>query len=474
MSASLQALAAQLANGEATARQLVEASLATIRQTEPRINAFITVDAESALRAADASDLRRKNGTLRSRYDGIPYAAKDNFCTAGIRTTCASKLLEHFVPSYHAAAVERMEQAGFILIGKTNMDEFAMGSVTAAPVFGASRNPFDPACTCGGSSGGSAAAVAVGAVPVALGSDTGGSVRQPAAFCGVVGTKPTYGLISRWGLTEFAPSLDTVGIVTGTVADAAIVTELLSGWDERDMTSLSCVCPDLSVGLEDGVRGLRIGVIDDKGNEATVSKMLAVASDALRAGGAEVAPVDFPFRDQAAITYRILAYSEALSTLGRYDGLRYGNGAEGETPEEQAARARGAGFGFEVKRRLLFGAWMSTGENRERYWRAALAVREQIRAQFQALFGEYDILLRATAPFGAFRLDEGLTTQQGSDMDHSTVCESLAGLPAVSVPFGRDGRGMPLGVQVTANAQQEAMLLRVARYLEAEGTSSGV
>lgn len=474
MSASLQTLAAQLACGKVTARQLTEEALATVRQNEARLNAFITVDADAALRAADASDLRRRTGTVRSPYDGIPYAAKDNFCTAGMRTTCASRMLEHFVPSYHAAAVERMEQAGFVLIGKTNMDEFAMGSVTAAPAFGSSKNPFDLACTCGGSSGGSAAAVASGAVPVALGSDTGGSVRQPAAFCGVVGAKPTYGRISRWGLTEFAPSLDTVGIVAGTVADAAIVTELLSGPDARDRTSLTCTCPNLIEGLENGVRGLRIGVIDDAGNEAAVSRMLAKACDALQAGGATVVPVSFPFCDQAAITYRILAYAEALSTLGRYDGLRYGSGAEGTTPEEQAARARGNGFGFEVKRRLLFGALMSTGENRERYWRAALAVRERIRTQFRCLFDEYDVLLRATAPFGAFRLDVGLTVEQGSDMDYSTVCESLAGLPAISVPFGRDGRGMPLGVQVTADALQEETMLRVARYLETEDISSGV
>ncbi len=443
MSGALERLSRALADGETTARELTERSLSRIAETEKTLNAFITVDAEGARRAAAESDARRAAGTLRSPYDGIPYAAKDNFATAGLRTTCASKLLENHIPEQDAAMVETMRRAGFVLVGKTNMDEFAMGSVTAASAFGASHNPHDPARTCGGSSGGSAAAVAVGDVTVALGSDTGGSVRQPAAFCGTVGVKPTYGLLSRRGLTEFAPSLDTVGIVTETVADAAALTGLLSG-READCTDR----------LGAGVRGLRVGVICDEGNSGAVDGMLENAVRALTDGGARAEQVAFPFRDAAAITYRVLAYAEGVSALSEYGKA-----------DSDVAEARGAGFGYEVKRRLLFGALMAS-EAEARTLAAAHEVRERIRRLYTELFERYDVLLRATAPFGAFRLDKKLTIREGCNMDYSTVCESLAGVPAMSIPFGVDGDGMALGVQIAASWMQDGVMFGVGNDLE--------
>lgn len=447
MSAGLLSLAAALAGGETTAAELTEETLARIDRTGNTLNAFITVDREGARRAAAESDERRRNGTPLSPYDGIPYAAKDNIETAGLRTTCASEMLKNHIPSRDAAVAETLRKQGFVLVGKTNLDEFAMGSSTTASAFGPTRNPYAPDRTCGGSSGGSAAAVAAGTVPFALGSDTGGSVRQPAAFCGVVGTKPTYGRLPRRGIIEFAPSLDTVGIVTGNVTDAAILTRLLA--DPGAQENVPVPLPP--------VRGLRVGVIDDPGNTPAVSAMLKHAGERLRAGGAEVSETAFPYRDTAAITYRILAYSEGVTALAKY-------GTEGGDAE--TAAVRGAGFGYEVKRRVLFGALMSQADMRERYLEPARKVRENICRTFGELFGRYDVLLRATAPFGAFLLDRKLTAEEGCDMDFSTVCESLAGVPAMSVPLGTDGDGMPLGVQIAAPRLCEERMFAAGAFLE--------
>ena len=456
MTGDLQELLTELARGKTSARELTERALDRIAETESRINAFITVDRDGARRAAEESDRRRAEGHPLSPYDGIPYAAKDNFETLGVRTTCASKMLEQYVPSRDAAAVEVLRSAGFVLIGKTNMDEFAMGSVTAASAFGASHNPHDPARTCGGSSGGSAAAVAVGDVPFALGSDTGGSVRQPAAFCGTVGVKPTYGRLSRRGLTEFAPSLDTVGIVSRTVTDAAILTGMLSGSGAGDTERLSA-----------GVSGMRIGIIRDGGNTDAVNAMLDWVARVLSVGGADVSECSFPYRSEAAITYRALAYAEGVSTLAKYDGSQTAQKPDGAVSGERFADMRGAGFGYEVKRRLLFGALVASDADGRGTLAAARKMRERIRAHYGELFGRYDVLLRATAPFGAFRLDRRLSTDEGSDMDYSTVCESLSGVPAMSVPFGSDADGMPLGIQVAAPWLEEGVMFGVGAFLEA-------
>ena len=448
MSAGLLSLAAALAGGDTTAAELTEEALARIDRTR-KLNAFITVDREGARRAAAESDARRKNGTPLSPYDGIPYAAKDNLETAGLRTTCASEMRKDSVPTHDAAVIRTLRAKGFVLVGKTNLDEFAMGSSTTASAFGPTHNPYDVSRTCGGSSGGSAAAVAAETVPFALGSDTGGSVRQPAAFCGVVGTKPTYGRLSRQGMVEFAPSLDTVGIVTGNVTDAAILTGLLANPDAR-ISAPEPVSP---------VRGLRIGIIDDPGNTPAVSAMLKTAGERLRAGGAEVSETAFPYRDTAAITYRVLAYAEGVSSLAGY-------GIGKAEKDAEIAALRGAGFGHEVKRRVLFGALMSQKEMREDYLEPARRMREKIRGTFGVLFGRYDLLLRATAPFGAFLLDRKLTAEEGCDMDFSTVCESLAGVPAMSVPLGTDEEGMPLGVQIAAPWLCEERMFAAGVFLE--------
>lgn len=448
MSAGLLSLAAALAGGDTTAAELTEEALARIDRAR-KLNAFITVDREGARRAAAESDARRKNGTPLSPYDGIPYAAKDNLETAGLRTTCASEMRKDSVPTHDAAVIRTLRAKGFVLVGKTNLDEFAMGSSTTASAFGPTHNPYDVSRTCGGSSGGSAAAVAAETVPFALGSDTGGSVRQPAAFCGVVGTKPTYGRLSRQGMIEFAPSLDTVGIVTGNVTDAAILTGLLANPDTR-ISAPEPVSP---------VRGLRIGIIDDPGNTPAVSAMLKTTGERFRAGGAEVSETAFPYRDTAAITYRVLAYAEGVSSLAGY-------GIGKAEKDAEIAALRGAGFGHEVKRRMLFGALMSQKEMREDYLEPARRMREKIRGTFGVLFGRYDLLLRATAPFGAFLLDRKLTAEKGCDMDFSTVCESLAGVPAMSVPLGTDEEGMPLGVQIAAPWLCEERMFAAGVFLE--------
>lgn len=466
MTGVLQKLSQDLAAGKTSARELTERSLLRIAETEKTVNAFITVDAEGARRAAAESDARRAEGNPLSPYDGIPYAAKDNFETLSLRTTCASEMRKNHLPTYDAEAIGRLRRAGFVLVGKTNMDEFAMGSVTAASAFGASHNPHDSARTCGGSSGGSAAAVAENAVSVALGSDTGGSVRQPAAFCGTVGVKPTYGRVSRWGMTPFAPSLDTVGILAQTVADAAVLTDLLTGYDGRDHASLSAAAESCAKRLGRGVEGLRVGIIRDGGNTEVVNGMLDSAARTLANGGARAERVAFPFREKAAITYRILAYVEGAASMAGYDGTDSGlRNRANLSPEE----VRGLGFGGEVKRRVLFGTLMASEEEAPAL-AAAHAVKEAVRNCFAELFGRYDVVLRATAPFGAFRLDRKLTVREGCDMDYSTVCESLAGIPAMSVPLGHDADGMPLGIQVAAPWMGESVMFGVGAYLEEQRT----
>lgn len=441
MTARLGALAEALRQGMTTSRELVEGALSRIRETDGVLNAFITVDERGALAAADGSDRRRAAGCPLSPYDGIPFAAKDNLQTAGLCTTCASEALSDALSETDAETVARLRAAGFVLIGKTNMDEFAMGSVTAASAFGASHNPHDPRRTCGGSSGGSAAAVAAGVVPFALGSDTGGSVRQPAAFCGTVGVKPTYDLLPRGGMVDFAPSLDTVGLLTTCVSDAAALLGLLTEQGETAFTSDGT----------SGVHGLRVGLICDLGNTAPVAAMLDRVSAVLSAGGAKVERLQLPFRESAPTTYRLLAYTEGALSLSR--------------PE---LRQNGVlHVGHEVKRRVLFGALMAS--EGQHCLDAAEATRRAIRAEFDRLFGAYDVLIRATAPFGAFPLDRELTVTEGCDMDYATVCESLAGIPAVSIPFGRDGEGMPLGVQIAAPQWEDRRMLSVGAYLEEHG-----
>ena len=460
-----------LAKREYSATELTRAYLARIGEQEPTVGAYLTLDAEIALRDAAASDARRERGEARGAFDGIPYALKDNFCTAGLRTTCASRMLEHFVPSYDAAVVSKLKAAGAILLGKANMDEFAMGSATETSALGVTRNPIHPDFVPGGSSGGSAAAVAAHEAAFALGSDTGGSVRQPAAYCGVVGMKPTYGLISRFGMIALASSLDCVGLVTKTAEDCSLLLSLLAGRDERDMTS---VCPaDIDFSCAPGKRDrkLRVAIVRELMCEGEVSPAVMAATEgaihALKACGYEIGEVSLPSPDAALAAYCVISAAEASSNLARYDGVSFGRRAESaEDLFSLYANSRSEGFGTEVKRRILFGTYMLSEGKRALYYDRAVQARVHIRKAMEEILERYDLILTPTTPAAAFRRGNVLSPTQRRRADLCAVYSSLAGLPAVSVPFGVNAEGLPLGVQLTGAAFSEGLLLEVARRLE--------
>lgn len=455
---------------ELSAEELTCDALARMERTEPIVGAFLTVDAEGALAAARRSDRRRARGETLHPMDGIPFAVKDNFCTVGVRTTCASRLLEHYIPPYSATVVSRLQSVGCVLMGKLNMDEFAMGSSTRHSALATTRNPLNPECVPGGSSGGSAAAVAAGELPFAIGSDTGGSVRQPAAFCGVMGLKPTYGLLSRYGLISFAPSLDCVGIVTNTAADAAQVLHLLAGRDSLDATSLPDIPPDFTETVGAGVKGLRVAVVPDAGMDkasAALLRSVSYAAECLRDAGATVEETVLPSPEQALLSYCAISAVEAASNLARFDGIRFGASQVCEESfEKRISAARGMGFGEEVKRRILLGTALLTGSLRERYYLPACCIRRGIAQAMTALLERFDLILTPTAPGGAFRLDQPLSAMDMREMDLCTVYASLAGIPAMSVPAGEDENGMPLGIQMMASRLHEDLILRAAQVLE--------
>ncbi len=454
---------ALLESGELTSCELTRIYLNKIEEQEPTVNAFITVDAEGAMRSARESDERRKNGTLLSPLDGVPCAVKDNFCTKDLRTTCASRMLSDYIPPYDATVVTLLREAGCVILGKTNLDEFAMGSSTATSAFGVTRNPCDPARTAGGSSGGSAAAVAAGECPFAIGSDTGGSVRQPAAFCGVMGLKPSFGSISRYGMIAFCSSLDTVGLCCHTVKDLEILCRLLMKTDPKDATMRTI--PDLS-SLQDGVRGLRILVSADPEGSAGDTATLR-AAEILEKSGALVERGKNPSTSQGLMAYCVFSAVEAASNLARFDGIRYGSDTQKENdPMRQISACRGQGFGEEVKRRILFGSAMLTGENRARYYDWACRLREDIRQQFKRCFEKYDLILTPSTHTGAFRYDETISAFEMRRMDLCTVHANLAGIPALSVPYGTDSCGLPIGVQLMAAHCREDLIFRAAEVLE--------
>lgn len=432
------------------------------------VGAFLTVCAEEAIEAAKASDRRRKEGCVLSPVDGIPYAAKDTFCTKGIRTTAASRMLENYIPPYDATVISLLRTAGGILLGKTNLDEFAMGSDGSHSALGKTRNPLVSSRVAGGSSGGSAAAVASGEALFALGSDTGGSVRQPAAFCGITGIKPTYGAISRYGMIAFASSLDCVGLLTKNAEDTALLLGLLAKRDERDATSVGLQARLDGDLLSQGVKGLRVGIPTDAWMReigGLTCASLQTATERL-AAGAIIEEVALPSAEQALMSYCIISAVEAASNLARYDGFRYGASVGGDTPDGCSSATRGAAFGDEVKSRILLGTSLLTGELWETQYLPACRMREQICRSMRELFARFDLILQPTAPCGAFRADEEISPLRMRQMDICTVYASLAGLPAISVPMGRDENGMPLGVQLTATHGREDLILRGARVLE--------
>ncbi len=470
--------AARVRRREVSATELTRAALARIAAVEPTVGAMLTVCEQEALATAATIDRRVAAGEDPGLLAGVPVGLKDNICTAGIRTTASSRILERFVPPYDATVAARLRQAGAVLVGKLNCDEFAMGSSTENAALGVTRNPWDPARVAGGSSGGSAAAVAAREVHAALGSDTGGSIRLPASFCGVVGMKPTYGRVSRYGVIAFASSLDQVGPLARDVGDAALVLQAIAGHDPADGTASQRPVPSYTEALAGGVRGLRLGLPREyfvEGMQPDVEASVRAAVRALEAQGATVEPVSLPHTEYAIATYYLITSAEASSNLARYDGVRYGlRAAGGGTLGEMYERSRAAGFGAEVKRRIMLGTYALSAGYYDAYYLKAQQVRTLIRRDFEQAFARVDALVAPVAPSTAFRIGERVDdplTMYLSDI--LTISVNLAGLPGVSLPCGLDASGLPIGLQLIGKAFDEATLLRIAAAHEAASDWTG-
>ena len=465
----------QLRKGEVSARELTDQHLARIDAVDPTVHAFLEVTGQRARADADRIDAARAAGEALPPLAGIPLAIKDNLCTQGVRTTCSSRMLETFVPPYESTVTARLWQAGAVLLGKTNLDEFAMGSSTETSAFGPSRNPWNPERVPGGSSGGSAAAVAAGECIASLGSDTGGSIRQPASFCGVVGFKPTYGRVSRWGLVAFASSLDQVGPFTTSVADAAELLQVIAGEDPRDATCLRAPVPNYTAALAQPVAGLRVGLIkecfEQEGLDPQVKASVMAAASQLEALGCELVEVSCPRFNAGIATYYVIAPSEASANLARYDGVKYGYRASGDPASASlaamTAQSRSEGFGDEVKRRILIGTYALSAGYVDAYYKKAQQVRTLIRRDFDAAFAGVDVLLTPTSPTTAFGF--GAHAEDPLAMylaDLLTIPANLAGLPAINVPCGFDQQGLPIGLQLIGNVLAEERVLQVAHHYE--------
>ena len=492
------AVAAAVATGERSARSVVQDCLDRIAERDGEIGAFNRVLTGEALADADRIDAAVARGEPAGPLAGVPVALKDNLCTRGIPTTCSSRMLEGWRPPYNATVVERLRAAGAVIIGKTNLDEFAMGSSTENSAFGPTRNPHDTSRVPGGSSGGSAAAVAAGFAPLALGSDTGGSIRQPAALCGVVGMKPTYGRVSRYGLVAFASSLDQIGPIGASVADAAACYEAIAGHDPRDSTSIDRPLEPVAALLEDGVEGLRVGVLAElcgggqreeaqvtggieaslsggvEGVAADVLLKVESAAEALEEAGAEVRTVSVPSTVLGLSAYYLIAPAEASSNLARYDGVRYGLRVDAANAAEMNIATRTAGFGAEVKRRIMLGTYALSAGYYDAFYGKALRVRTLMLREFAAAYEDVDILLCPTAPTTAFEL--GAKTADPLLMYLNDVCtipSNLTGHPAISVPFGRGDDGLPVGVQIMGPALSERLIFRAAAALERAAPDTG-
>ena len=460
----------KLRSGELSSQQLTEAVFQRIGETDDKIHAYVTLGRDAALEQAKQADERLKRGGELSPLLGMPVAVKDNFLTRTVRTTCASKILGDFMPPYDATAITRMRDAGAVITGKTNLDEFAMGSSTENSAFFPTRNPWDRERVPGGSSGGSAAAVAADQCVAALGTDTGGSIRQPAAFCGVVGLKPTYGRVSRYGIIAFASSMDQVGPVTKDVRDCALMLEAVAGRDPADSTSVDRPVPRYSEGLTGEIRGLRIGVPKEYFVSGMAPEVEQAVRDAIRLlgkNGAVVEEISLPHTEYAVAVYYIVATAEASSNLARYDGMRFGHRAEARDLTETYMLTRDEGFGVEVKRRIMLGTYALSAGYYDAYYLKAQRVRSLIKRDFDEAFQCCDVIITPTAPTTAFEIGEKIQDPlQMYLSDIYTISINLAGLPALSLPCGFDGDGMPIGLQIIGKHFDEPTVLRLAHAYE--------
>ncbi|TMA22257.1 MAG: Asp-tRNA(Asn)/Glu-tRNA(Gln) amidotransferase subunit GatA [Deltaproteobacteria bacterium] len=468
----LSALCRAFERREAKPSEALEASLRRIARTDGKVHAFLRLTEEEARSAARESDERRARNAPLSALDGVPIAIKDLFCQRGVETTAGSRILAGYVPPYDATVVRKLREGGAVLVGKLNMDEFAMGSSTENSAFGPTRNPWDLSRTPGGSSGGSAAAVAAKMVPGTLGTDTGGSIRQPAALVGCVGLKPTYGRVSRYGVVAFSSSLDQVGPFAEDVRGAALLLQAIAGRDENDQTSSSRPVPDYATALEGGARGLRIGIPAEyfgEGLDPEVEASVRSAMDALGREGATLVPISLPNSPHAIATYYIVATAEASSNLARYDGIRYGHRAQGpRSLIELYERTRAEGFGAEVKRRILLGTYALSAGYYDAYYLRSQKIRTLIRRDFEQVFAAgIDAVASPTSPTPAFKLGEKIDDPLAMYLnDIYTVPANLAGLPGISIPCGFSRAGLPIGLQLIGRPFEEAALLRIARAAE--------
>jgi aspartyl-tRNA(Asn)/glutamyl-tRNA(Gln) amidotransferase subunit A len=455
--------------GDLTPTAVAEDYLARIGKLDGKVGAYLTVVREQALAAAGESERRWRAGTPRGPLDGAPIALKDVLCTAGVRTTCGSKMLERFVPPYDATTVEKLRGAGAVILGKTNMDEFAMGSSTEHSAFHPTRNPWDLARVPGGSSGGSAAAVAGALAAGAYGSDTGGSIRQPAAFCGVVGMKPTYGRVSRYGLVALASSLDQIGPFAQDVTDTALLLGAVAGHDPRDATSIEAPVPDYAAELSKGVAGLTLGLPDEyfiDGMDPEIERAVRQAIEVLKGLGAKVERVSLPTTRHSLAAYYVILPAEASSNLARYDGVRYGLRVPGRDFIDMQSKTRAAGFGAEVKRRIMLGTYALSAGYYDAYYGKAQSVRTLVRREFAAAFAKVDLIVAPTTPNVAFKHGEKEDPLSMYLNDVFTIPGNLSGIPGVSVPCGFSANGLPIGLQVLGRPLDEARVLRAAYTYE--------
>lgn len=460
----------KLKSNELTVSEITKAYVDRIKAKEPEVDAFVTLLLDEAIDKSKKVEEKINNGELKSNLAGVPIGIKDNMCTKGVKTTCGSKMLENFISPYDATVIEKIESKGMITLGKLNMDEFAMGSSTENSAIKKTRNPWNLNTVPGGSSGGSTAAVAAGLVPWALGSDTGGSIRQPSSFCGVVGLKPTYGLVSRYGLVAYASSLDQIGPITKDVRDCAMLLNILAGKDERDTTSVERPKVDYTEALKNDVKGLRIAVPKEffgEGINEEVKIKLQEAIEKYRELGAEIEEVSLDIAENALATYYIIACAEASSNLGRFDGIRYGyRSKNGESLKDIYFNSRSEGFGPEVKRRIILGTYVLSSGYYDAYYKKAQKVRTLIEKKFDEIFANHDVILTPTSPTTAFEFNSKGTPLEMYLADICTVSVNVAGLPGISIPCGVDSKGLPVGMQLIGNKFQEETILNAAYTYE--------